>query len=105
MVLDLFIKLVVRDMYYTKSQIPSSWKGWSFWEGFLVDPEGNRYSPSMVRTSIFTQELAHELTASPLQIYSLKRELKKRLNALQESPEVIIRWHGEEIAVKLPKAR
>lgn len=82
---------------------PKLWKGWTFWDGFLIDPEGNRYSPEMVRTSLFTQELAHELTGSPLQIYSLKRELRKRLDTLQESPEIVIRWHGQEVSVRLPK--
>lgn len=81
------------------------WKDWTFWDGFLVDPQGNRYSQDMVRSSLFAQELAHELAGSPLQIYSMKKELRKRLNALQEAPEVLIRWNGQEVSVKLPKAK
>lgn len=56
----------------------------------------------MVRTSLFTQELAHELTGSPLQVHSLKQELRKRLATLQEAPE-IVRWHGQETVIRLPK--
>ncbi|OQX07069.1 MAG: hypothetical protein BWK73_28980 [Thiothrix lacustris] len=58
----------------------------------------------MVRTSLFTQELAHELTGSPLQVYSMKAQLQKRLKLLTAEPEVVIRWNGQEITVKLPKA-
>lgn len=84
--------------------LPKRWGGWTFWEGFLVDPDGNRYTPDMVKSSIFAQELMHELAGSPLQVYSLKRELKKRVDALQDSPEIVIRWQGHEVSVKLPKA-
>lgn len=85
-------------------ELPTNWKGWTFWESYLVDPDGNRYSPDMVKTSIFTQELAHELTGSPLQVYSMKAQLQKRLKLLAAEPEVVIRWNGQEITVKLPKA-
>lgn len=91
-------------MYYAKSKLPKRWKGWGFEHGYLVDENGNRYSPEMVKASLFAQQLAHELTGSPLQILSLRDELRKRVDALQETPEVVIRWHGQEVIVKLPKA-
>ena len=124
MVLDLFIKLVVRDMYYTKSPmvagdgleakmhdfgvqamdrrriIPESWEGWTFWEYYLIDPEGNRYSPDQVKTSLFTMELAHELNGSPLQIRSLKQELKRRLST--PPPKIIVQWGDEEVVINAP---
>lgn len=56
----------------------------------------------MVKSALFTQELAHELTGNPLQVYSLKTELRKRLARLEESPEVVIRWQGQESIIKLP---
>lgn len=85
-------------------ELPKHWKGWTFWENYLVDPDGNRYSPTMVKTSLFTQELAHELTGSPLQVRSLKAELKRRIARIEESPEIVIRWNGQEVSVKLPKS-
>lgn len=80
--------------------IPDSWVGWTFWESFLVDPSGNRYSPEQVQTSLFTMELAHELRGSPLQIRTLKQELARRLST--PPPEVVIRWNGEETIISPP---
>ncbi|MDD5392824.1 MAG: DUF3653 domain-containing protein [Thiothrix sp.] len=79
---------------------PTPWDGWTFWENFLIDPQGNRYSPEMVRASLFAAQLAHELTGSPLQILSLRNELKKRLNT--PAPEITIKWNGQETTIKPP---
>lgn len=64
--------------------VPGEWAGWSFGDGYLIDPDGNRYSPFMVKSSFFTMELAHELTGSPTQIVSLKQRLIQ-----MTSPKVI----------------
>jgi hemin uptake protein HemP len=34
----------------------------------------------------------------------MKAQLQKRLKLLTAEPEVVIRWNGQEITVKLPKA-
>lgn len=80
---------------------PTEWYGWTFWESYLVDPQGNRYSPDMVRTSLYTMELAHELRGSPTQIRSLKAELKKRLQT--PLPEIMISWNGEDMRIPIPR--
>jgi hypothetical protein len=80
--------------------IPESWEGWTFWESYLIDPEGNRYSPDQVKTSLFTMELAHELNGSTLQIRSLKQELKRRLST--PPPKIIVQWGGEEVVINAP---
>lgn len=91
------------DMKMDTRSLILPWKGWSWHDCYLQSPEGVRFSPDMVRSSFFAYELARELTASPLQVYSLSRELKKRLASLQtSSPEVVIRWNGQETVVKLP---
>ncbi len=77
------------------------WDGWGWIYGlYLVDPEGNRYSQEMVRSSFFTSQLKRDLTGSELTIRSLKLELEKRINATP-LPEILIRWNGEEIAIPL----
>jgi len=59
----------------------------------------------MVQTSLWAFELAHELTGSPLQVLSLRNELRRRvenLRSLSEVPEIVIRWRGVETSVSLP---
>lgn len=36
-------------------KLPKAWQGWYFWEDYFVDPEDNRYSVEMVRSSLFTK--------------------------------------------------
>ncbi len=81
--------------------LPESWNGWSWTNQHLTDPQGNRYSPDMVRASIYAYELAHELTGSDLQVRSLKQALREKLAT--PPPEIIIRWQGEETIIKPPK--
>lgn len=76
------------------------WTGWGWYESFLTDPDGNRYSQEMVRTSLYTQELAHQLCGSPLQVFSLKQELRRRLAT--PPPEIVIRWGDQEMKVSPP---
>lgn len=76
------------------------WNGWYWYADYLVDPNGNRYSEHMVRSSLYTMELSHELVGNPIQITSLKRELLKRLDT--PPPEIIIRWEGEETSIIPP---
>lgn len=83
-----------------KSETP--WDNWYFWNGYLVDPDGNRYSADMVRSSVWTQQLKRELTGTELKIYSLKLELEKRL--AMPLPEIVIRWNGEETIIQPPQA-
>lgn len=78
------------------------WENWYFWNGYLVDSDGNKYSQEMIRSSVWTQQLKRELTGTELKIFSLKQELERRL-AIQE-PEIVIRWNGQETVVKPPKA-
>lgn len=82
---------------YTRHETP--WSGWYYWAGYLVDPEGNRYSPEMIRSSIFTMQMKEAMVGTDLQIFSLKRELQKRLDA--PVPEIVIRWNGEETIIPL----
>lgn len=77
------------------------WDGWHWIYGmYLVDPEGNRYSQEMVRSSFFTSQLKRDLTGSDWKIRSLKLELEKKLNAIP-IPEILIRWNGEETIIPL----
>lgn len=85
-------------MDYRRFNTP--WNGWTFWENYLVDPNGNRYSPEQIKTSFYTFELARELRGSTFQILSLKQELTRRLNA--KPPEIIIRWDGQETVINPP---
>lgn len=76
------------------------WEGWGWLYGnYLIDPDGNRYSQEMIKSSIMAMQLQYELLGSNLKIYSLKQELERRL-ALAE-PEVILRWNGQETVLKL----
>ncbi len=79
-------------------RVETPWDNWYFWNGYLVDPDGNRYSADMVRSSIWTQQLKRELTGTELKIYSLKQELERRLAATEA--EIIIRWNGQETSIK-----
>lgn len=84
-------------------ELPPIWEGWYFWEHYLVDPEGNRYSVEMVRSSLFTLQLSHELRGSTLQIHSLKQELKQRIEHLKQFQEITVTWGQEQIVIKLPQ--
>ena len=81
--------------------IPDSWVGWTFWESYLIDPAGNRYSTDQIQTSLYTMELAHELRGSPLQILSLKRELLRKLEA--NPPRIVVDWDGVQTVILPPK--
>lgn len=89
-------------------RVLDAWKGWSWNDCYLQAPDGTRFSPDMVRASLFAFELAHELTGSPLQVFSLRNELRKRIASLSSvqnlTPEVVIRWNGQETVVKLARA-
>lgn len=82
-------------------KMPPAWDGW-YWHDnlYLADCNGNRYSQDMVRSSLYTMELARELTGSPLKIQSLKQELQRRLEI--PPPEVIVRWQGQETRIVAP---
>lgn len=68
------------------------WLGWSWIYGmYLVDPDGNRYSPDMIRSSVFAQQLQHDLLGSNLQIYSLKQELQRRIDSYKP-PKIVVYW-------------
>ncbi|WP_298612889.1 hypothetical protein [uncultured Thiothrix sp.] len=73
-------------------KLPKEWQSWYFWEYYLVDPDGNRYSVEMVRSSLFTLQLSHELRGSTLQIHSLKQELKQRIENLKQFQEITVTW-------------
>jgi hypothetical protein len=76
------------------------WDGWQWLYGmYLVDPDGNRYSQEMIKSSIVAMQLQNELLGSSLKIYSLKQELERRLSLVE--PEVILRWNGQETVLKL----
>lgn len=101
-----FVNPNVMDNKIDTRRLILPWHGWSWYECYLQDPSGNRYSPDMVQTSLWAAELAHELAGSPLQVMSLKSELTNRLKALQalnSAPEVVIRWQGVETAITLPR--
>jgi hypothetical protein len=76
------------------------WEGWGWYEDYLVDPDGNRYSPEMIKTSIYTMQLQHALTGYPSTVKSLKKELERRIKA--NNPTLKIIFNGHEIDVKLP---
>lgn len=83
---------------YKRYETP--WDGWNWIYGmYLIDPEGNRYSQEMIRSSIFTMQIKEAMVGTDLQIYCLKKELQKRLNA--PVPEILIRWDGEEMVIPL----
>lgn len=68
------------------------WDGWSWIYGmYLVDPNGNRYSPEMIQSSIFTQQLKRELMGTELKIYSLKQELQRRIDSYKP-PKILVYW-------------
>lgn len=75
------------------------WDGWYFVDGYLVDPDGNKYSSDMIRSSIWTQQLKRELTGTELKIFSLKQELGR---LAVPAPEIVIRWNGEETIIRPP---
>lgn len=79
------------------------WKGWGWYDDlYLVDPDGNRYSQEDIKSSHFAHELAHHLTGSPLQVVVLRDRLRKRLQQLEQPPEILIRWHGQETVIIPP---
>lgn len=86
-------------------ELPKAWSGWHFWEHYLVDPDGNRYSVEMVRSSLFTLQLSHELRGSTLQIHSLKQELKQRIENLQQFQEITVTWGNQTTVIPLKAVR
>lgn len=82
-------------------ELPKTWQGWYFWEDYFVDPEGNRYSVEMVRSSLFTLQLSHELRGSTLQIRSLKQELHERLEDLRKYQTMTITWGDQSMEIVL----
>jgi hypothetical protein len=82
-------------------RLGTPWEGWGWYEDYLVDPDGNRYSPEMIKTSIFTSQLHRQLVGSTGVIRSLRKELEQRLRELNSTPEVIIRFNGQETIVRL----
>lgn len=85
--------------------LPKDWEGWYFWEHYLVDPEGNRYSVEMVRSSLLTLQLSHELRGSTLQIHSLKQELKQRIDHLKQFQEITVIWGSQTTTIPLKAIR
>ncbi|MFM2319628.1 MAG: hypothetical protein RLZZ215_2249 [Pseudomonadota bacterium] len=74
------------------------WDGWGWIYGmYLIDPDGNRYTQEMIRSSIFAIQLQRELVGTENRIWSLKKHLEKQLNT--PSPEIVIRWNGEETVI------
>lgn len=82
-------------------RLGTPWEGWAWYEDYLVDPDGNRYSPEMIKTSFFTSQLHRELVGSTGIIRSLRKELEQRLRELNSTPEVVIRFNGQETIVRL----
>lgn len=82
--------------YFTENH----WESWYFFDNYLVDPDGNRYSADMIRSSVWTQQLKRELTGTELKVLSLKQELERRLATPE--PEIVIR-NGKETIIKAPK--
>lgn len=80
---------------FKRYEVP--WAGWGWAYGmYLVDPEGNRYSQEMIRSSFFTLQLKHELVGSELKVLSLKGELERRIDSYKP-PKVVVYWgDGEE---------
>lgn len=75
------------------------WEGWNWIYGmYLVDPDGNRYSQEMIRASLFALQYKRALLGTELKIYSLKKELEKRIQVAE--PEIIVRWEGQETVIK-----
>lgn len=83
------------------NRVETPWNGWGWYDHlYLVDPDGNRYSPEMIKASLWAAELAHQLSGSPLQVFSLKAELRRRLAT--PPPEIVIHWQGQETRVLPP---
>lgn len=80
-------------------QYETPWDGWRWaYNMYLVDPDGNRYSQEMIRSSLFAMEYKRALVGTELKIYSLKQELERRLEATEA--EIIVRWNGQETIIK-----
>ncbi len=82
-------------------RLVTPWEGWGWYEDYLVDPDGNRYSPEMIKTSIFAFQLHREIVGSTGVICSLRKQLEERLSRLSSEPEVTIRFNGYETVVRL----
>lgn len=83
------------------NRVKTPWNGWHWYDDlYLVDPSGNRYSPEMIQSALWTSELAHELTGSSLQIRVLRDELRKRLAI--PPPQIVVRWNNQESIVEIP---
>lgn len=84
-------------------RLVTPWDGWGWYDDlYLVDPEGNRYSQTDIRSSHFAHELAHHLMGSPLQVLILRDRLRQQLEQLGQPPEIVIRWQGIETVVSHP---
>lgn len=68
-------------------------------EGILYDPDGNRYTPPRVRSSLETLEIANALLGTPLQVTSLKQRLLERLKPIR----LIVEMEIENGSVKITR--
>lgn len=82
-------------------RLVTPWEGWAWYEDYLVDPDGNRYSQDMIKTSIFTTQLHRELVGSTGVVRSLRKELEQRLRDLNAVPEIVVRFRGQETVIRL----
>jgi hypothetical protein len=82
-------------------RLVTPWQNWTWYDNYLVDPDGNRYSADMIRSSIFTLQLKQALVGSPSTVLSLRKQLEERLSRLSSEPEVTIRFNGYETVVRL----
>lgn len=82
-------------------RLGTPWAGWGWYEDYLVDPDGNRYSSEMIKISFYTAQLHRELVGSTGLVSSLKKELEQRIKDLKAEPEVVIRFAGHETVVRL----
>lgn len=77
------------------------WEGWTWSENYLVDPDGNKYTPDLIKSSIFTYQLKQALVGSSGTVLSLRKELEARIARFNSVPEIVIRFAGTETVVHL----
>ena len=61
--------------------MPENWQGWYFERDWLVDPAGNSYKQGDINALFYERQFTKLLRGDTYDIYNLKDELKKRINA------------------------
>ena len=81
--------LEVIKLHGSRHRMPEGWENWYFDRHWLVDPDGNAFNQRDVKNLWIERQVTRSIRGDTADIYSLKLELERRLEA-QKNPAFTI---------------